>query len=666
MAAGYYNNRRNANRENNPRNPRSELFKRLTRLLSGPIINYRAQAERQVSRRKLDKHRFRSASGQQFKKSTYNPLDHLHSNIMAAQNRSDRYADFNQMEYTPEIASALDIYADEMSTSSELQPLLNIECPNQEIKSILTSLYDNVLNLNFNLFGWCRSMCKFGDFFLYLDIDEEHGIKNVIGLPAAEIERLEGEDATNPNYVQFQWNSGGVTFENWQLAHFRILGNDKFSPYGTSILDPARRIWRQLTLLEDAMMAYRIVRSPERRVFYIDVGAIPPNEIEQYMQKVVTQMKRNQVVNQNTGRVDLRYNPMSIEEDYYIPVRGGNSSKIETLAGGSYTGDVDDVKYLRDKLFAALKVPASYLANSAETDEDKTALAQKDIRFARTIQRLQRSVVTELEKIGIIHLYILGYRAKDLISFKLFLSNPSKIAQMQELEHWKLKFDIAAAATEGYFSRHWVAEKIFNLSDEEILRNQREMFYDRKFDAALEQAADTASEELAGDPGAIDLAGDELEGEEGALDDEDLLGGEEELGDEGDLEGEEAEDVPGDDLLLAEPGKRDDKMEIKDIHGKVKQTTTARSKGKMYRPETYDKRKSSGPRKKKMSASYAKEKTKSTARTIAPGYSPLKQLAKGITEQQRTTYSEEEILFEINQEIKDLISEMEKRDETQT
>ena len=652
--AGYYNSRRSTSRENNPRNPKSELFKKLTRLFSGPIVNYRTQTERDLTRRKLDKHRFRSVSGQQFKKTTYNPLDHLHSSIMASQNRSERYADFNQMEYTPEIASALDIYADEMTTSSELQPLLRIECPNQEIKSILSSLYENILNLEFNLFGWCRTMCKFGDFFLYLDIDEEQGIKNVIGLPPQEVERLEGEDPTNPNYVQYQWNSAGMTFENWQVGHFRILGNDKFAPYGTSILDPARRIWRQLTLLEDAMMAYRIVRSPERRVFYIDVGAIPPNEIEQYMQKVVTQMKRNQVVNQDTGRVDLRYNPLSIEEDYYIPTRGGNTSKIETLSGGSYTGDIDDVKYLRDKLFSALKVPSSYLSNSAEGDEDKTTLAQKDIRFARTVQRLQRSVVTEMEKIGIIHLYILGYRSSDLISFKLSLSNPSKIAAMQELEHWKLKFDIAGGATEGYFSKQWVAKNIFNLSDEEFLRNQREMFYDRKFEAALEAAAATAAEQLTSDSDLGDFPeGDEPLGEPGFeetdLEAEDDLGGEEE--------------IPGDDLLLAEPGKRDDKVEVKDIFGKTVTTQTKKSHSP-YRPVTNDGRRDTGPRKKNIKSSWANEKSKPTKRNIHPGYSPLSQLAKGITEEQETIYNEEEILLETNREIMDLISEMEKRDET--
>ena len=447
----------------NTRNTQSQLFKSLTRLFSGPIISYRSQSGRKIRRQHLDKFssRFKSASGQQFKKALYSPLERLSVNAMQNQRRVDRYVDFDQMEYTPEIASAMDIYADEMTTYSDLTSMLNVKCSNEEIKAVLENLYSKVLNVDYNLFGWARTMCKYGDFFLYLDIDDKYGVQSVISLPIPEVERLEGQDATNPNYVQYQWNSAGMTFENWQIAHFRILGNDKHAPYGTSILDPARRIFRQLTLVEDAMMAYRIIRSSERRLFKIDVGGIPPNEVEQYMEKIVTNLKRHSVIDASTGRVDLRYNPMSIEEDYYIPVRPGSATDIQNLAGGQNATAIEDVKYLRDKLFSALKIPQAYLAMGEGASEDKTTLAQKDIRFARTIQRLQRVITAELEKIGIIHLYTLGFRGDDLIGFRLSLNNPSKIAELQEIEHWKQKFDIAASATEGFFSRRWVSENIF-------------------------------------------------------------------------------------------------------------------------------------------------------------------------------------------------------------
>jgi hypothetical protein len=279
-------NRQDINKKN-PNNEKSPLYIGLTRLFSGPISSFRSQAQIRYKRRDLDRYKFTSASGQSFKKKSYNPFEAIQSNIMANQSRAERYSDFDQMEFMPELGSALDIYADEMTTSNQFHHLLKIESKNEEIKSILHNLYFNVLNVESNLFSWCRTMCKFGDFFMYLDIDEKLGVKSVLGLPSPEVERLEGEDESNPGYVQFQWNSAGLTFEKWQIAHFRILGQDKYSPYGTSVFEPARRIWRQLQLMEDAMMAYRIVRAPERRVFYIDVGNVAPQEVEQFIQKVV-------------------------------------------------------------------------------------------------------------------------------------------------------------------------------------------------------------------------------------------------------------------------------------------------------------------------------------------------------------------------------------------
>ena len=548
--------------QNNPRNQQSTLFKRLTRLFSGPLVDYNQPTVTRTTARTVTKYKFTTANGKEFKKKEYyNPFSGLQSKVLLNRDKQLRYTDFDQMEYMPEIASALDVYADEITTSSEINPLVHIECHNREIKEIINTLLYTVLNIESNLFGWARSMCKFGDYFLYLDVDDNLGVTNVIPLPVREVERLEGKDQTNPNYVQYYWSGDsqpGVTFENWQIAHFRVLGNDKYVPYGTSVLEPSRRIWRQLTLLEDAMMAYRIVRSPERRVFYIDVGNIPAEDVEMYIEQVKTQMKRNQIVDADTGRVDLRYNAMSIDEDYYIPVRAGNSSRIETLAGGSFTGDIDDVNYLRDKLFSALKVPKAYLAQS-DAMEDKTTLAQKDIRFARTIQRLQRVVLAELEKMCIIHLFTLGYRNADLTNFKLTLNNPSKIADLQELEHFRTKFEIAGAATEGYFSKRWIYKNVFKLDDDEIERIMFEQFGDSKHAASVESIGTAAGEAMTaaatagaaaggeGEAGAEDLGGDL--GDEAGGD----LGGEADAG-AADAGGEEEEGGP----LLAEPGQRND------------------------------------------------------------------------------------------------------------
>jgi hypothetical protein len=374
-------------------------------------------------------------------------------------------------------------------------------------------------------------------------------------------------------------------------------------------------------------------------MFKIEVGNIPPQDVEQYIQKVVTQMKRNQIIDPDTGRVDLRYNPLSVDEDYFLPVRNGVGSSIETLSGGAYTGDIDDIKYLQDKLFAALKVPQSYLIRGEGGEEEKTALAQKDIRFARTIQRLQRSIVSELEKVGIIHLYTLGYKDRDLISFRLNLNNPSRIAELQELEYWRTKFEIAGGATEGFFSKRWVAQNVFNLSEGEYLRNQREQYFDRIFATQLEQASEEGIGGMPADAGGMEMGG------EGGLD---FGGGEEGL----ELDTEGAEEPAGEEeMLLAAPGKRD---EIR--------TTTKASKGKWYKPvpKELDKRRHMAPRRKSMKKQFNDRLASSSRENVVPALNTISRLGKGIYEDKEPIYSlDESIILNSNDEVEKLISQLE-------
>jgi hypothetical protein len=331
---------------------------------------------------------------------------------------------------------------------------------------------------------------------------------------------------------------------------------------------------------------------------------------------------------------------MSVDEDYFIPVRGTQSgTRIESLPGGSYTGDIDDVKYLRDKLFAALKIPASYLSRAEGADESKDTLAQKDVRFARTVQRLQRAIVSELEKVGIVHLYTLGFRKEDLINFKLSLTNPSKIAELQELEHWKVKFDAASGATEKFFSRRWIAKHFFGLSDEEILQNQREMFYDAWLDGALEGTVEGEASAAMGN-----IEGSEFEDE--------LGGAEDEIADEDES------------ALLSAPPKRDDGTRKKG--GKI-QTTTAKSKDKWHTPKNIGgvsqrggSQNRAGARKRRHLGMGSIEAAGSTDRNLGK-ISGLAGL--GLTESiSDTNYDKEEKkLFEVSADIARLIADLEKK-----
>lgn len=436
------------------------VWKRLTRLFrSGPVVRHKIAGDERIQSPQ--------GSARAFKKE----LSSLYVRALASYanyERLSRYSDYNEMEYTPELHSALDIYADEATVKNDDGDVVEITSKNAEIKEVLETLFHDVININFNAWSWMRHFCKFGDFVLFVDANEENGILNLIPIPINEIEREEGYDLKDPMAVRFRWQTRGNTIiENWQVVHFRLLGNDAYLPYGSSVLEPARRIWRQLILIEDAMLVYRIVRSPERRVFHIEIANTPPDQVDTFIEQVKTQMKRNTIVDPQSGRVDLRYNPLSVEEDYFLPKRGEQKSQIDTLAGGQFTGDIEDVQYIQSKMFAAIKIPRAYLGYEDQLGS-KATLAQEDVRFAKTIERIQSLFVSELNKIAIIHLYLLGYRGDDLVNFSIEMGSPSTVAEQQKLELWRMKLEVAGMAQEGIFDRSFIYRKLFNLNNKQI------------------------------------------------------------------------------------------------------------------------------------------------------------------------------------------------------
>lgn len=468
------------------------IWRKLTRLFrSGPVVRHKiAGGEKSPS---ID------GSARAFKKE----ISSLYVRALASYanyERLSRYSDYNEMEYTPELHSALDIYADEATVKNDDGDVVEVTSKNAEIKEVIETLFHDIINVNFNAWSWMRHFCKFGDFVLFVDANEENGILNLIPIPINEIEREEGYDPKDPMAVRFRWQTRGNTIiENWQVVHFRLLGNDAYLPYGSSVLEPARRIWRQLILIEDAMLVYRIVRSPERRVFHIEIANTPPEHVDAFIEQVKTQMKRNTIVDSSTGRVDLRYNPLSVEEDYFLPKRGEQKSQIDTLAGGQFTGDIEDVQYIQGKMFAAIKIPRAYLGYEDQLGS-KATLAQEDVRFAKTIERIQALFVAELNKIAIIHLYLLGYRGDDLVNFNIMMGAPSTVAEQQNLELWRMKLEVAGMAQEGIFDRSFMYRKIFKLNDKQIAAIKDGKRIDKLEDtllAAIEAPPPAPGEEMA-------------------------------------------------------------------------------------------------------------------------------------------------------------------------
>ena len=459
-------------------------------------------------------------------------------------NRQARYAEYAIMESVPEIQSALNLVADEATSRSEDGKVLFVESKNEAIKKILESLFFDTLDIDFYIWGWTRTTCKYGEHVLYFDVHPKNGIERVITIPVNDFKRIDGT-YDDPRETKFEWISTNRSLENWQVAHFRLLGQDKFLPYGTSFIEAARSFWRKLVVMEDAMLVYRVLRAPERRVFYIDVTGVAPDHIEDFMKKVEEKLRKTNVINRMYGQVDQRFDPLDVSEDYFIPMRGEQTTRIESLPGGQHVNDIEDVEYLLKKLIAALGIPRAYLTYEEDL-ANKSTLASLDIRFSRTIERIQRAMLSELTKIAMVHLIVMGFEGEDLLNFDLKLTNPSNLASMQKLDLLERRVNVAAGLqNEKLFDRSFVQKRFFNLKDDELKKiaigRMKDAHLDGKIAFIESQSSEQGStEEFGGGgaggggitgalPGEGEGGGEELEGEE--------LAGPEELG--GAAEGEE-------------------------------------------------------------------------------------------------------------------------------
>jgi hypothetical protein len=402
----------------------------------------------------------------------------IESSLAYQQVRIDLFRDYDSMDSDPILSAALNVYADECTARNEFGNVLKIHHEDAEIKQILENLFYDILNVEFNLWPWARNLVKYGDFYLQLEMAEELGIVNVLPLSTYEMSRVEGFDPQNPQRVKFVYapyqnpysgpsSTPKKEYENYEIAHFRLNGDSNFLPYGKSMIEGGRRVWKQLQLMEDAMLIHRVMRAPEKRIFKVDVGNIPPNEVDNYMQKIINSSKKVPFVDERTGEYNLKYNMQNLIEDYYMPVRGSdNGTSIDTLKGLEYNM-IDDINYLKNKFMAALQIPKAYLGYEEDTN-GKATLAAMDVRFAKTIERIQRVIVSELTKIAIVHLYAQGIDDDRLTNFTLELTIPSKIYEQEKVELYTSKVALIQQMQQTKMvSKEWMYDAILNMAKDE-------------------------------------------------------------------------------------------------------------------------------------------------------------------------------------------------------
>lgn len=417
--------------------------------------------------------------------------------------RQNLYMEYSLMDSDPILNSALDIYADETTARNAQGYTLTINSSNPNIKKILYNLFYEILNIEFNLWSWVRTCCKFGDLMLYLEINPSAGIVDVIPIHPAFIRRVEEQEADEfgtkykTKYI-YEGPEGRAfsrkDFDDLDIAHFRLVTDTDYLPYGKSMLDGARKVYTQLALMEDAMLLHRIMRAPERRVFKIDVGGIPPESIDGYIESMANDMKKVPLMD-DQGNYNLRYNIMNMFEDIFIPTRGGDSgTEVDTLAGLQNDGAIDDIEYLRKKMMSTLKIPLSYLGYETAGDV-KTSLASEDIRFARTTERIQKIFCSELKRIAKIHLACQNYKDDELLDFDITLSPPSMIYERQKIDLLNEKVNLVSNLVEHkLWSRKKIYEEIFGMTHEEWSEEQSYIVEDLKLGFRFKQIEDEGND----------------------------------------------------------------------------------------------------------------------------------------------------------------------------
>lgn len=422
------------------------------------------------------------------------------------------YRDADLMDAFPEIGAALDIVSEESTIVNDKGMVVNVYSKSDRIKNILEDLFVNRLNIQLTGQMIIRAMCKYGNQFMLLDIDHKNGVKGWKQLPVFNVERIENGIQNPYGYgmsisvnsadldekdlsTQFIWideNQGQIPFRDWQIAHFRLLTNSLYLPYGVSYLNAARRHWRMLSLMEDMMLIYRLERSIERRVYKIFVGAIDDADVPAYVEQIANEFKRTPIVDPITGQIDLRKNILSVDQDIFIPVRDENApNPIDTLAPAQNMTALDDIKFVQGKVLTALRIPRTFL-NFDEAAGDGKNLALMDIRFTRTVNRIQQAFLMELTKVATIHLFLLGFE-DELTNFTLSMNNPSTQAEQLEIENMQKKIDAVRDAVSDpgnglpVMSQTRALKQIMKWSDKEIKENLEEIRLEKGIAAELEK-----------------------------------------------------------------------------------------------------------------------------------------------------------------------------------
>jgi hypothetical protein len=415
--------------------------------------------------------------------------------------RKKRYKEYEDMDGYPEISSAFDIYSDDCTQENIDGTAWDIVTDDEMTKQEVENMFEQV-NMTRYLWDISRNVVKYGDIFLETIVDLNNikrGIQRIKILNPNFIFRVEDEFGYLKQFLQEipkknDWTTYGsvgptlddsqvINLDPGQIVHFRLHTSDPTHyPYGKSVAAAARVTYKSLKMMEDAMLIYRLVRAPERRIFYIDTGSLPASKAEMHIKKQMDKFKKRKSYNAQTGNIEENFNALAADEDFYIAVNGkGTGTKIDTLPGAENLGEVDDVKYFRDKLLAALKIPKDYIVEKDQSPERKANLSQLDVKFARVITRIQKSIELGLETMAKRHLMLKGFPTTLISKLKIKLPAPSDMALKRMLDTDEQKARVVQAV-KGLmiFPMEKIYKDYYQMSDSEIEEAKKGLEQDQK------------------------------------------------------------------------------------------------------------------------------------------------------------------------------------------
>jgi len=492
---------------NKQNNDNFQLFKRLRRYFSGKTVL--------IPTKDGDKLKLKSVSGDKTINMAYDRLftlknssgynSFMNNYSSRVQNKMFLTYEYDLMERDPIISRALTLLAQQSCLTDLQDEMMHINCENERVKASLEHLFYQILNIDTLLPMWTRQMLKYGDCYVYLDLQEGIGVTDAVTLGSGDVERI--EDETRGEVTKFVIQNISEDLNEEFILHFRHVLSVEFLPYGVSLLESIRKYWKMMTLLEDFMMVYYLLRSVNQRVFKVDVGAIEPQSVPNFIEQLKILYKKKPLINSDTGDYDMLYDPLSAIEDIILPVRDGyENTTFDEIPASNETNIIEGINLLRQKLMTGLGIP-NFILNYEEQLNSRATAGSEDIRFAQTVESIQAIMISELEKVAVTHLILQGFSKKDVLSFTLSLTAPSNLHEAEKLDTLERMTDVASSMLEsGFFSRDYLWREIFKLSDSEIETMKKEIQNDKIDDKISE---DTVSSIELPDDSEVGTTGEE-------------------------------------------------------------------------------------------------------------------------------------------------------------